>query len=421
MDLSLYIASRLQLKPSDGHRSPGVVIAVTGMAVAVAVMILTLAVVTGFKDSITEKVVGYDSELTVTAIPTTNEYGYTDPASTLFQCTPALTDAVYEALGKEATVRGVLSATSILKTDSAFTGLTLVGWQPEVDYPFIRRHITEGALPDFSADSTLNHAVISLATARELSLNVGDRVFAYFFTDGNLRARRLTVTGIYDTMFGERDRLFAICSMQLLQGIYSADSLTVNELMIDGIGMGNIPECSENLQARLVKDYYNGTLPTALQVETVYTTGAVYFSWLELLDTNVWVIIILMTLVASFTLVSSLFILILERVRTIGMLKALGATNRQIRRIFLFLAMKIVVWGMVIGNVIAIGIILLQTHYHIIPLDPEAYYLNYVPTEFSLWQLLAVNLSTIVIAWLVMVFPSMIIATISPSRTMRYE
>lgn len=420
MNISLYIASRLQLKPTDGSRSPGVVIAVTGMAVAVAVMMMTLAVVTGFKDSITEKVLGFDSELTVTAVPTTNEYGYTDPASTLFRADSTLLETVAGTLGGDVKLRRVLTATSILKTDSAFLGLTLLGWQPGDGHEFLSRHIVEGVMPDYSADSTRNQAVISRTAARELSLAVGDKVYAYFFTDGNLRARRVEVAGIFDTMFGERDRLLAVCSKSLLERVYDVDSLTVSQLMIDSVGLARVPDASEELQAQLVKRYYLSELP-ALQLSTVFTSGAVYFSWLELLDTNVWVIIILMTLVASSTLVSSLFILILERVRTIGLLKSLGATNRQVRRVFLFLAMKIVMWGMVIGNVVAVGVILLQSQFHILPLDPESYYLNYVPMEFNPWHLVAVDAATILISWLVMVFPSMIIATISPSRTMRYE
>lgn len=397
------------------------IIAVTGMAVAVAVMILTLSVVTGFKKSITEKVVGYFSQFTVTALPSTDENGLTDPASTLFRCDSTLIDAVHEALGNDVTVRAALTATTILKTDSAFAGLTLTGWRPEDDFPFVRENIMEGYLPDYAADSTVNQAVVSQSTARELSLGIGDRVYAYFFTDGNLRARRLTVTGIYDTKFGERDRMMTVCSPALLQGIYSVDSLTVNNLMIDGMPPQEVADDTQRLQLRLVREYYAGAVPHALQVVTVDTLGAQYFSWLDLLDTNVWVIIILMTVVASFTLVSSLFILILERVRTIGLLKSLGATNRQIRRIFLFLAMKIVLWGMAAGNILAVSIILIQSHFRVIPLDPESYYLDHVPVEFSLLHLLAVNLGTLLIAWLVMVFPSMIIATISPSRTIRYE
>ncbi|MDE6266961.1 MAG: ABC transporter permease [Muribaculaceae bacterium] len=421
MNLSVFIASRLQLTPADGRHSPGVVIAVTGMAVAVAVMLLTLAVVTGFKDAITQKVVGYDSELTVAPVPAVNEYGFTDPESTLFKYDEVISGVVRGALGDDVSVRGMLSATSILKTDSAFVGLTLMGWTPDADYPFIRDHITRGELPDYSNDSTINSVVISAATARELSLEPGDRLYAYFFTDGNLRARRITVAGVFDTMFGERDRLAAVCSLPLLQGVYGADSLTISSLMIDGVGMEGVQEASEKLQGAILKEYYRGSLTSGMQVTTVFTNGAVYFGWLDLLDTNVWVIILLMAVVASFTLVSSLFILILERVRTIGILKAMGAANMQIRRIFLFLAMKIVLRGMAVGNAVALAVMFLQGRFHIIPLDPEAYYLNYVPVEFNLLHLLAVNLGTLIIAWLVMVFPSMIIATISPSRTMRYE
>ncbi|MDE7153673.1 MAG: ABC transporter permease [Muribaculaceae bacterium] len=421
MNFSVYIASRLQLKPADGRRSPGVTIAVTGMAVAVAVMILTLSVVTGFKKSITEKVVGYFSQISVTALPSTDENGLTDPASTLFRCDSTIVNAVHEALGDDVTMRAAITATTILKTDSAFVGLTLMGWLPDDDFPFIRENIVEGYLPDYSSDTTLNQAVISQTTARELSLELGDRVYAYFFTDGNLRARRLTVAGIYDTMFGERDRMMTVCSPALLQGIYGVDSLTVNNLMIDGIPADAIAGDAQKLQMRLIREYYAGAVPCALQVVTVETLGAQYFSWLELLDTNVWVIIILMTVVASFTLVSSLFILILERVRTIGLLKSLGAANSQIQRIFLLLAMKIVLWGMGVGNILAIALILLQSHFHLLPLDPEAYYLDHVPMEFNILHLIAVDLGTLLIAWLVMVFPSMIIATISPSRTIRYE
>ena len=421
MNVSVYIASRLQLKPDGGHRSPGVVIAISGIAVAVTVMILTLSVVTGFKNGIRDKVIGFDSELTVTALPATDEFGYADPATAMFHYDADLDKAIRLTVGDDVDIRPTMTATAVLKTDSAFLGLNLMAWDADTDYPFIERHMVEGTLPDYRADSTANQAVISRVAADELNLAIGDKVYTYFFTGGNMRTRRVTVAGIYDTMFGERDRMVAFCSMPLLRGVYSVDSLTVGGVMIAGMDLDRVSDASVDLQNMLLRKIYNGEMPKALEVSTVYNTGAVYFGWLDLLDTNVWVIIFLMTVVASFTLVSSLFILILERVRMIGLLKSLGATNMQVRRIFLFLAMKIVIWGMVAGNLLAVALILIQMKWHIIPLDPESYYLSYVPTEFNLFHLVAVDVATLVVSWLVMVFPSMIISTISPARSMRYE
>ncbi len=160
---------------------------------------------------------------------------------------------------------------------------------------------------------------------------------------------------------------------------------------------------------------------SAYHITDVLETNALYFNWLDLLDTNVAVIIILMTIVSAFTLISSLFIIILERVNMIGLMKALGATNSLIRKIFIYMSERLVIRGIIIGDILAIGIILLQQHTHFLHLDPEAYYLSYVPVEFNWWYLALLNIGVIIVSCAVLIVPSAAISRMTPAKTLRYE
>ena len=210
--------------------------------------------------------------------------------------------------------------------------------------------------------------------------------------------------------------------MEMLQNLCNVDSLTGTSIELRGMGIDASDMSAQMISSALFEDAIrNTTNPQAYQISTIKQSCAQYLNWLSLLDTNVVVIIILMSCVASLTLISSLFILILERVNTIGLLKALGATNKQIRRIFIYMTQRLVIRGLLIGNIVAVSLIWLQSKYHIIPLDAEAYYLNYVPVELSWQNLLIVNVVGIVISVMVLILPSHVIATLSPASTLRYE
>lgn len=417
MNFSLFISRRLNLKP-DGRsgRSPGIAIAVAGVAISIAVMIITLATVLGFKHAIEEKVEGFDSQIGITAV---DYYG----RSTTIDNIDIVSRLVEEACEPElAIVSPSGSITGVIKTDNDFAGLSfksIVDRTPP--YNFIFNAIVDGAMPTFTDSASVNQVVISRPTATMLRLSPGDRVWAYFVGEDGVRTRRLTVAAIYNTSFAERDKLLCYVAPSFINNLAGITTGQAMRLEVNGLSLDDITSTRQAVQNKLNDAYSSRIIDRMLNVTDVKQTGAVYFSWLELLDTNVAVIIILMTLIAAFTLVSSLFILILERVRLIGLLKALGATDRQTRMIFIYMAMRIVAAGIVVGNAIALSLVFIQKIYHIIPLDPDAYYLSYVPVSLDPWQWLLVNIGAVVVSWLVLIVPSMIISRISPASTMRYE
>lgn len=415
MNLPLFIMRHLGFRAEGRRRrSPGVAIAVAGMAIAVSVMMITLSVVLGFKNQIRDKVSGFDSQISITTV--------SDGEDAFFRADSVLTAAVRRAVGDRADISGAIAATGIIKTDNDFAGLTFKadtpGSRPE---NFVRENVTDGAMPDYSLDSTRNEIVISRQTARQLGLTAGDRPMVYFVSDGNVKSRRVTVSALYDTSFGERDKLFAFCSPAFLRSVGSLGDDEVRRVEINGVDFDRLDELTARLRDEVNRDYFTSGKGRYYICENVLSSGAVYFSWLELLDTNVVVIILLMSLVAAFTIVSCLFILILERVNMIGILKALGATDGLVRNIFVWLAMRIVVAGLAIGDIVGLTLLWLQSRYHLVPLDPEAYYLAYVPVEFDFCDIVTLNVAAFLTAWAVLIVPSVVISKISPSATMRYE
>lgn len=411
MRLELAMARRLSL------RAPGIPVAVAGIALSVAIMIVSLAIVSGFKRQIREKVTGFEHEISVYPL---DIYGAADVSSGI-RLTPGLTGKIKEVCPAAEVSLG-LRQPAILKTDSDFEGVVMMGVDT-CGNSFIDSQILQ-SLPDSAAAAAVNPVTVSAATARALGLSCGDKIFAHFFIGDNLYSRRVTVSAIYDTHFGEYDKLFVFAPIGMLQQLCHVDSLTGSVVEIDGIGSDI--DLIDNTAARLRTELCRRDAATPVdapeyRVESISATAALYFNWLELLDTNVVVIIVLMGCVAGFTLVSCLFIIVLERVRMIGLMKALGAGDALIRRLFVAMAARLVVRGLVIGNAVALLLVGAQFLWHIVPLDPEAYYLNYVPVHVNWLTVCALDAGVIVLALLLLVMPSHIISTLSPAETMRYE
>ena len=229
------------------------------------------------------------------------------------------------------------------------------------------------------------------------------------------------MAALYRSNFGEYDRTVAYASLAGLQSVCGTDSISGSRIDIRGLAPEKISKAGAALQQALVDAVGTGELDEYYPVETIAESGAIYFSWLSLLDTNVAVIFVLMLCVAGFTLVSSLFILILERVSMIGVLRSLGATKGIVRRIFIDLGLRIVGLGMVIGNILGIGLLLVQKHTGAIPLDPEMYYLASVPVEIRPWAIVALNIGVAAAAWLILILPARLASGIDPAKTASYE
>ena len=419
MNISLFIARKLQFKGNKHHSSSSsTIIAVIGVAIAIFVMVLTLCVVHGFKNQIKDKVCGFDSQISIN--PPTEIRDSSDLSISL---NDTLTQIIETSLSNSSsyTYSLILDQPGVLKTDENFAGLIFRGIDTNSNLQFIQSNLIEGIIPNYGIDSCKNKIVISNATATMLDIKLGDKINTYFFTNNNIRARKFEISGIYNSNFGDYDKLIAYASLSSLQHIAQLDSLSGTSIVINGLNNEEIASHSISLYSAISEAVYAGKLNKIYSIDNVHHTGAMYFNWLDLLDTNVVVILVLMGCVAGFTLISCLFIIILERVKTIGLLKAMGATNSQVRRIFIHMAQRLVIRGMLIGNILSITVLLLQQHYHIVPLDPEAYYLNSVPVEINWLHILILNLCVIVIASLILILPSHLASKISPAQTMRYE
>lgn len=416
MNYELFIARRLRLS-DEGHRglSPSIIIAIAGIALSIMVMMLAMSIVFGFKKEIRNKVTGFDSQVTIYPA----SYGAED-GNDYADLSPELESVIRET-GLFETPVLVIQQPAIIKTDSAFQAIVMKGISPGAGWNFVRENIVEGSLPAYETDDEKNKVVIPRIIADKLGLSVGDRVNAYFFTNNLLKARRIEVSAIYDTNFGDYDKMFIFCPLALTQGIAGIDGSEGTQIELMTNGLMPVVESAMRLQDAMMQACYTGELKGTYQLATVTDNGMMYFNWLELLDTNVVVILVLMALVSGFTLISSLFIIILERVNMIGILKALGSTDAEIRRIFGYVAQRLVLAGMLIGNIVGIAFLLIQKSTHILPLDPDSYYLSFVPVEIDWLQILLLNVGVFVFCWLMILIPGQIVAKIKPAKSIRYE
>lgn len=394
----------------------GIVIAVTGIAIAVVIMEFTLAIVLGFRNQITERVVGFEGKLWV--LPDYN-YDLVSSSATLVADSVLLSTIKEQYPDSRTFMR--FSQPGIIKTENDYSGIYFTGEEIEKAASFEEEYLIEGEYPDFGNDANANKVVISGYTSKKLGLHSGDKVNACFFVNDAIKTRRLDVAGVYETGFSDYDQTVAFASISTLRKIADADSTSGTRLIIDVPYSPALEEEARTLQEVLVEKYRNEETDKLYPVDNVRHAGAIYFNWLELLNTNVVAIIVLMICVAGFTLISSMFIIILERIPTIGILRSLGSTKRQVRNIFIFMALKIVGIGILIGNALGIGLLYIQGTNHIISLDPEMYYLKYVPVEIDWTNFLLLNVGVLVISWLILILPSRVASSISPAVTMGFE
>lgn len=414
MRIDLFIARRLRLSDSNGNRvKTSIRIATAGVVLSVVIMLITLAITSGFKHEIVNKLIGFDSQLTVQA-----------QAADVVSSQPVMVDvagaeAVVKATLPGATVEESIRMPGMLKTDDDFSAVVFRGYDGDSHARFISENVVEGAVPTGGDDT--NGIVISKTVARQLGLRAGDKIKTCFFAADRMRLRNFEIAAVYDSGFGEYDKVVAYAPLPVLKKIAGIPDGCAASLEVSGLAPEDMAQAWQSLQAAMSQAYYSRDLTQYLEVDSILRSGAVYFNWLSLLDTNVVVILVLMTAISSFTLIASLIILILERVNMIGTLKMLGATNAMIRRVFILLDLKVLVKGLVAGNVVALALILLQQHLHLLPLDPESYYISFVPAKITAWQVLALNAAAIAVATVVMVLPSMMISRLKPASILRFE
>ena len=414
MNLPFFIAKRIYSDQGDKRKvsRPAIRIATIGVAIGLAVMIVTVSVVLGFKHTIRDKVVGFGSHIQVQNMLTflsTDSYPICIDDSVMKN---------FEQIQGVKHVERYAYSQGILKTDDDFLGVMFKGVGPEYDLNFLSQHLTEGEMPVFSDTASTNKILVSKMIADKLRLKAGDRIFAYFIGE-SVRTRRFTIVGIYQTNMTRFDETLCFTDLATTRKLNdwkdyqcSGAEITVNDF--DQL-QTTADEFIEKVNRQTDQDM------NTYSSQTIYEAYPQVFNWLELLDINVWIILVLMVCVAGFTMISGLLIIILERTQMIGVLKALGARNKTIRHTFLWFAAFIIGQGLLLGNVLGIGIIALQKFTGLVKLDPQTYYVSEAPMEVNIPLFVLLNIATLIICVFVLIAPSYLISHIHPAKSMRYE
>ena len=415
MNFPLFIAKKIYIDQGDKRKvsKPAIRIATIGVAVGLAVMIVSVCVVLGFKHTIRDKVIGFGSHIQV-ADYMTMQNGESYPIQ--------MGDSMLNVLKKIPGVKHVqryATKQGILKTNTDFLGVMMKGVGPEFDTTFIHQNMVEGSIPHFSDQASHNKILVSKSMCDQLKLKLGDKIFAYFIDNDGVRVRRFTIAGIYQTNLSQYDKITCFTDLYTtvkLNG-WESDQATGAEMTVNDLKQIDHVEDLVVYRVNRTVDKYGETYTS----KTIREMNPQIFSWLDLLDLNVWIILALMIAVAGVTMISGLLIIILERTTMIGILKALGAHNKTIRHTFLWFAVFVIGKGLLLGNAIGFLIIMLQKYTGLVKLDPATYYVKTVPIEINIPVILFLNIITLIISILVLIIPSYLISHIHPAKSMRYE
>jgi lipoprotein-releasing system permease protein len=400
------IAQKLYFSEENNQRSsrPAVRVALGGIIIGVMVMIVAISVVVGFKQEIAQKVAGFGSHIQVVNFDNNSTYEL-EPIR--------VTDSLLTALSTLPHVHSVSTFASkpgIIKTDSAFHGVIFKG----TDYwDYFEANLVSGRKPE-----TANEVLVSEELASMLSLNIDDAILCYFIED-DLRVRKLYIVGLYNTCMSEMDRRFVLGDIDVIRQLngWSPQQASGIEVMVDDLR--HLQEAADHVyyvSANRLDEAGN-----AFYTQTLEQLNPQIFAWLDLLDMNVVIIILLMLCVSGFSIVTGLIILIMESITLIGTLKALGGSNHFVRKICIYEAILLVGKGMLWGNVLGLGLVALQYFTHLIPLEAATYYVSYVPMAFPWMGLVMLNVGVLLVAWMIMLAPSAIVAQISPAKVMHFE
>ena len=415
MNFPLYIARRIYTDSGDKKKvsKPALYIATAGVAIGLAVMIVSVCVIFGFKHTIRNKVVGLGSHLTVASYNALH-----GGEQTPIDVTDSMLTVIRKTPGQKHIERYAITQ-GILKTDSDFIGVVYKGIAADYDTTFIHSSLKSGFIPKFSDKAGGNKILVSQIIADKLKIKADDKVYSYFINGSDIRARRFTVAGIYQTNMSKFDETLCFCDLYTAVKLNGWEESQISGIEISVADYKAIDQASNYLVKNVnrAEDKY-GVMYSSETIQEMYPQ---VFSWLDLLDLNVWIILALMTCVAGITIISGLLIIILERTNMIGILKALGCRNKSVRHVFLWFAAFIIGRGILIGDAIGIGIVLLQQFTGIVKLDASVYYVDYVPVELNLPIILLINISTLLICLLVFIGPSFLVSHITPAKSMKYE
>ena len=414
MNFEYFIARRISNQKLQKKEFSGTIsgIVIIGISLSIAVMLIALAIVTGFKNEIRDKTIGFGSHIQILNYDSNLSYETEPIPSDL-----PIYDEVASMEGIEHLQAFAIKA-GIVKTETDIEGLVLKGVTENFDWKFFQSSLIEGQIIEIQDSSYSNDIVVSSYLAKRLKIKLGDPV-SMWFVDERPRFRKFKIAGIYETSLAELDETFALVDIKHIQRLngWTNDQVSGYEIQLENFR--ELEEITWNIRDIIAGFYFEDG--SRLKAENIREKYPQIFDWLELQDMNVFIIIALMLIVAGFNMVSGLLILILDRTYMIGVLKALGGKNFSIRKIFLYQSFNLIIKGLIIGNFLGISLSLLQKKFEIISLNPENYYLTTVPVNLDLLNILTVNIGASIIIMLFLIFPSMLVSRISPSRVISFK
>lgn len=414
LNFELFIAKRIISRKADKKRKGNALIgtAIIAIALGLSVMIISVATLTGFKQEITDKLVGFSSHMQIVNLDQNASFE-TESINRNLDFLPGI-----EKIPGIKNYHPFITKPGIIKAGNEIQGIYLKGLDSTFSWDFFKNYLIEGELPDLKSKDPDNKIIIGHKLASLLKLRTGDKIIAYFIQEP-FKMRPFIIQGIYETGLEEYDKLYVYCDLRQIQSInnWSHDEISGYEIFIDNYR--DLDHISEQIKDLAYKNLIDGK--KALKVESIEEISSGFFDFLKLTDTNVWVILGLMVLVAGFNMISGLLIIILERTRMIGTLKSLGARNKSLRIIFLYQAAYIIGKGILWGNLLGITICLIQDKFRILPLDPESYFVDAVPINLNILHLLLLNIGTLLATILMLLIPSGIISRISPDKTIKFD
>ncbi|HPY81758.1 MAG TPA: ABC transporter permease [Bacteroidales bacterium] len=416
MNVELYIAKKILPHKSTANISKPIVrIAVFAIALGLAVMIVAVSIIIGFKSTISQKLFGFASHIQIVNYD----------ANTSFETVPITKDSILFSKLLECKavshVQYFATKPAIIKENNAVKGVVVKGIDTQFTWDFFETHILEGS--PFSISNALTDSVlISKEMATLLNLSVHDSFITTFVPNEagkRPRKRRFIVSGIFETNLQEIDERFILADMRHIQSLNYWDSTQVSGYEIFLKSHKTIENDKETIQNIVGYEIYQDK--EYLKTQSLQEINPQIFDWLSLLDMNAWVIIFLMVLVAGLNMITGLLVIIIEKTNMIGILKTIGARNTQVQKVFLYVGGLLITKGLLWGNIIGIGLCFLQYAFHIIPLNPETYFMSFVPISFSVPAILLLNIGTLCITMIMLLLPALFISKLSPIEAVSFD
>ena len=407
MNTPLFIAKRLYnaKENNNNYTRPIIRIAILAITLSVMIMLLSVFILSGFKSEISKKVFGFGGHINISKF-SYNQSFENDP----IENTSELISNIYN-LDYVKSIHPFATKAGIIKKEEEILGTILKGVDHDYSWSFFKENLTVGKIPKFDEFANSIEVLISENISRKMNLNIGDDILMYFIQNPT-RVRKFNVSGVYKTDLTEFDEIMIIGDLKQIQKLndWTKDKVGGYEVLVDNI---------ENLDSYAKE--IDETIDYNLKAISIKEKYPQIFDWLKLQDFNVLIILILMLVVGGINMITSLLIIILEKTRLIGILKAIGATNWSIRNVFIYNSLYIISFGVILGNVLALLFALSQKRFNFIKLDESIYFMNFVPIKIELFSLLMINLGTLLICYLILVVPSMVISKISPAKSIKFD